>query len=198
MATLDYGLLGPLQVRRDGEPLPLGAAKQRALLAILLLNPNRVVSTDQLIEALWPKKPPGKPHTAVQGYVSQLRKLLEPEGKPGEPFRLLVTEAAGYALKLDPEQLDLERFRRLLAQGKEALAAGNAREAASLLQEALALFRGPPLADFTYEPWAQSEIGRIEELRQAALEGRIEAELALGQHSELTAELETLVSEQPL
>jgi predicted ATPase len=131
----------------------------------------------------------------VQGYVSQLRKLLEPEGGP---FRLLVTEAAGYALRLDPEQLDLQRFERLLAQGKEALAAGNARQAASLLREVLALFRGPPLADFTYEPWAQSEIGRIEELRLTALEERIEAELAFGKHNELTAELETLVAEQPL
>src|SRR2546425_387645 len=116
MAALDYGLLGPLQVRRDGEPLPLGAAKQRALFALLLLHANRVISSDQLIEALWPKRAPGKPQTAVQGYVSQLRKLLEPERAPDEPFRVLVTEAPGYALRLEPEQLDLERFLRLLAQ----------------------------------------------------------------------------------
>jgi predicted ATPase/DNA-binding SARP family transcriptional activator len=198
MAALDYGLLGPLQVRRDGKPLPLGAAKQRALLALLLLHANRVVSSDQLIEALWPKKPPGKPQTAVQGYVSQLRKRLEPERRLGESFRVLVTEAGGYVLKLDAEQLDLERFEHLVGRGNGELTAGRERAAAAMLGEALALFRGPPLADFTYEPWAQSEIGRIEELRLTALEERIEAELALGKQGELTAELETLVAEQPL
>jgi predicted ATPase/DNA-binding SARP family transcriptional activator len=197
-AQLEYRLLGSLEVRREGERLELGAAKERALLAMLLLNSNRILSADQLIEALWPKKSPGRPQTAVQGYVSHLRRLLEPERKPGEPFSVLVTEPAGYVLKLEPMQLDIHCFERALEQAREALEAGQAQAAARLFAEGLSLFRGPPLADFTYEGWAQQEIARLEELQLAAIEARIDAEMAQGQAGELVGELEALVQSHPL
>jgi predicted ATPase/DNA-binding SARP family transcriptional activator len=190
MRQLDYRLLGPLEVVAGGEPLSLGRRQQRAVLAILLLNLNEVVSADRLVEMLWPERRPGRPLTAVQGYVSALRKLLGREA--------IETSGGGYVLHADPARLDSERFERLRREGVEALAAGRAARAASLLEEALSLFRGSPLADFTYEPWAQNEIGRLEELRLTALEDRVDAELALGRHAELAGKLESLVAEQPL
>ena len=193
-----YRILGSLEAVRDGRQLALGGAKPRALLALLLLNANRVVSTDELIEALWPEKAPGKPQTAIQGYVSDLRKLLEPERKPDRPFATIATEPIGYRIAVGRDALDLFRFEDLLRDGREALVAGRAREASPVLEEALALWHGPPLADFRYEPWAQAEIGRLEELRLAAVEERVEADLALGRHTELVGELESLVASHPL
>jgi len=196
VAELDFRILGPLEVREGERPLPLGGAKQRAVLALLLLDAGRVVSTDRLIEELWPERPPGRPQTAIQGYVSELRKLLE--RKPGAPFQVLTTEGPGYRLRLEPEQLDLHRFERSFEQGQRALATGRAEVAARMLREALSLWRGPVLADFAYEAWAQAAIGRLEELRLACLEERLEADLALGRHRELIGELEALIAEHPL
>jgi DNA-binding SARP family transcriptional activator len=190
MRRLDYRLLGPLEVVVGGESLSLGRRQQRAVLAILLLSLNEVVSADRLVELLWPARRPGRPLTAIQGFVSALRKLLGREA--------IETSGGGYVLHADREQLDSGRFERLRREGVEALAAGRAPRAVSLVEEALALFRGPPLADFTYEPWAQNEVGRLEELRLTALEDRVDAELALGSHAELAGELESLVCEQPL
>jgi DNA-binding SARP family transcriptional activator len=175
VAELDFLILGPLEATADERSLPLGGPKQRAVLAILLLEANRVVATDRLVEELWPTRPPGRPDTAVQGYVSDLRKILEPSRRPGEPFQVLTTRSPGYLLRLELEQLDLHRFERLVEEGTKALAAGQAETATQTLREALALWRGAPLADFAYEAWAQPAIARLEELRLACLEnvGRV-------------------------
>jgi DNA-binding SARP family transcriptional activator len=195
---VDFSILGPLEVRAPGGRLALGGAKQRSLLAVLLLNANQAVSSDRLIEALWGERPPGTAAKALQVLVSDLRKLLEPERVRGGPSRVLLTHAPGYLLELEPEQLDLTRFERLRAEGRQALEAGDPAAASAKLGEALSLWRGGPLADLAYEPFAQAEIGRLEELRLTVLEERIGADLALGRHSELVGELEALVAEHPL
>ena len=187
---LDLKLLGPLEVSRQGQGITVGGLKPRALLAALALEPGRVVSTDQLVENIWPGEPPDTAAHAVQVYVSQLRKALG--------TATIATRAPGYVLELDPSRVDAHRFARLADEGRQSLAAGDAAGAATALREALALWRGPALADFTYEPFAQTEIARLEELRLVALEGRVDADLALGRHVELVAELETLVDSQPL
>ena len=189
-STLDVRLLGPLEVRRDGGEVSSGGPKPRTLLAVLALEPGRVVSVDALVEALWPRDPPETASHAVQVYVSQLRKAL------GEGA--IETRAQGYVLALDPFAVDVHRFTRFVAEGRELLAAADASSASSVLRDALALWRGPALADFTYEPFAQAEISRLDELRIVALEERIEADLALGRHGELVPELEALVDAQPL
>ena len=188
-----FGLLGTLEAHRDREPLVLGAGKPRAVLAMLLLRANDVVATDRLIEDLWAGRPPPTAAAALQNHIAQLRRVLGTSG--GE---LLSTQPAGYRLAVGPGRLDAERFDALCRDGREALAGGRARHAASALREALALWRGPPLADFTYEPWAQAAIARLDELRLAALEQRIEADLALARHAELVGELEAIVPEHPL
>jgi YVTN family beta-propeller protein len=187
---VDFRLLGPLEVSEDDRPLELGGAKQRALLAVLLLNGGEAVSADRLIDALWRDEAPASALNSVHIYVSQLRKALG-DGR-------LVTERRGYRLLLEPEQLDVERFERLVAQGRELRAQGDAERASETLRSALSLWRGPALADFTYEPFAQTEIARLEELRLAALEERIDADLALGRDVELVPELEALVRDHPL
>jgi predicted ATPase/DNA-binding SARP family transcriptional activator len=195
-SSLAFRVLGPLEIVADGRPLPLKAAKQKTILALLLLHRDEVVSVDRLQEALWVERPPTTATTALQGYISQLRRLLE-GGKEGGAA-LLQTQSPGYLLAAAPEQLDLSRFEQLAESGREALIAGEPARAAALLAEALALWRGPPLADFAYEGWAQTAIGRLEELRLSALEDRIEADLACGRHGELVGELESLIAEQPL
>ena len=189
---LEFRLLGPLEVRADGRPVALGGAKPRALLAVLLLQPGSVVSVDGLIDDLWGERPPKTAAHALQVYVSQLRKALDP-GRRG----VLEKRAAGYLLDVRPELLDIHRFRRLLGDGRAALRDGDAAQASALLGEALALWRGPALADFAFEPFAQLEIARLEEERRLAAEERIEAELALGRHAELVGELEALVAAEP-
>ena len=183
---LEFRILGPLEVVDGEDALHLGGQKQRALLALLLLDPNRVVSTDRIVDALWGEEPPRTAATSLQNFVSQLRKLLGPE--------TLVTKPPGYELRLAGEQLDLQRFRRLVdeARGEPP------EERAERLRLALALWRGPPLADLGFESFAQSEIVRLEESRLAVVEDRIEAELEAGRHAELAGELETLAEEHPL
>jgi predicted ATPase/DNA-binding SARP family transcriptional activator len=183
-------------VRADDSPLPLTAAKQKAILALLLLHRDEVVSVDRLKEVLWEDAPPATAGTALQGYVSQLRRLLDSGATEGAS--LLVTRPPGYTLAASPQQVDLTRFEQLANEGRDALAAAESERAAALLAEALGLWRGPPLADFSYEGWAQGPIGRLEELRLAALEDRIEADLACGRHGELVGELESLIAENPL
>jgi len=188
--TMEFRILGPFEAFRRGEPLEVGAGKQQALLALLLLRSGEVVSTDRLVDALWEEDPPASAVNSVHVYVSQLRKALG-DGR-------LATRGRGYLLALEPEQLDLGRFERLLGEGRALLAGAEPERAAETLRAALALWRGPPLSDFASEPFAQREIARLEELRLAALEERIEADLALGRHGELVPELEALVREQPL
>ena len=186
---LDVRLLGPLEAARAGELVALGGPKPRTLLAVLALEPGRVVSVDRLVEALWPGDPPETAAHAIQVYVSQLRKALGP---------VIATRAPGYELELAPERVDVHRFARLAQEGRAALEGDDPVAAEGALREALALWRGPALADFLYEPFAQTEIARLEELRTAVLEERIDADLALARHAELVSELEALVQAQPL
>ena len=186
---LEVRLLGPIEAERDGALVSLGGQKPRTLLAVLALEPGRVVSVDRLVEALWPGDPPETAAHAVQVYVSQLRKALGP---------VITTRAPGYELEVEPERVDVHRFTRLAQEGRAALMGEDAIAAEGALRDALALWRGPALADFLYEPFAQTEIARLEELRTAALEERIAADLALGRHAELVSELEALVQAQPL
>ncbi|MGH3031492.1 MAG: BTAD domain-containing putative transcriptional regulator [Gaiellaceae bacterium] len=187
---MEFRVLGPLEVREGAHSLAVGRGKERALLALLLLHANSVVSKDRLIDALWGETPPPTAPTALQVNVSKLRKTLG--------AARIVTRAPGYALELQPEELDLRCFERLSSEGASALAGGNAERAAGLLHEALSLWRGPPLADLAYEAFVQTEALRLEELRLAALEQRIEADLALGRHAQVVGELERLVAEHPL
>ena len=185
--ALDVRLLGPLEVRRDGRIVKLGGAKPRKLLAALVLHLGEAVSVDRLIDGLWGESPPESASHAVEVYVSQLRKALGP---------VLVTRPPGYVLELDAEQVDLHRFARRVAEGR-ALSEQEPESAAAILRDALALWRGPALAEFAYEPFAQVEIGRLEEVRSEALELRIDCDLALGR-SDLVAELQALVATEPL
>jgi DNA-binding SARP family transcriptional activator/ABC-type transport system substrate-binding protein len=187
--VIQFRILGPLEVGELDRAVPLGGAKQRAVLAVLLLHRREVVSTDRLIDALWGSSPPATAVKTVQGYISNLRKAL------GDG--LLATRGGGYALDVGPEQVDADRFERLTIEGCEALERGDAAEAAKRLRAALGLWRGEPLADLAYEDFARDAVGRLEEARLAALEDRIDADLALGRHTQVVGELEALVSENP-
>jgi DNA-binding SARP family transcriptional activator len=189
--VLEFRILGPLEVVGDGSPVRLGGPKQRATLAILLLRANRVVPIERLADELYAGAPPVTAVTQVQRQISELRKAL------GDAHGI-ETRAPGYVIRVFPGQLDLSRFERQTEEAGHALAAGHARKAADLLSDALALWRGAPLADLAYESFAQAALGRLEEIRLVALEQRIEAELALGRHAELIAELAALVAEHPL
>jgi DNA-binding SARP family transcriptional activator/sugar lactone lactonase YvrE len=188
--TLGFRVLGPFEVSEGGRPLDVGAGKQRALLALLLLRAGEVVSTDGLIDALWGERPPPSAPNSIHIYVSRLRRALG-NGR-------LETRGHGYVLRLEAEELDLGRFERLLVEGRELLASGDATRAAETLRAALALWRGPPLSDFASEEFAQGDIARLEELRLSALEERIEADLGVGRHRKLVPELDSLVREHPL
>jgi DNA-binding SARP family transcriptional activator len=189
---MDFRILGPLEIWDDGVELPVSGERQRALLAILLLHAGEPVSSDRLMEELWGDEPPATGATALRVRVSQLRKALLDEGA------LIAARARGYVLAIAPDELDLHRFERLVADGERALRGGDPSLAAERLRDALELWRGPPLADFTYAPFAQPAIARLNELRLAAVELRIEADLALGRHAAVAAELEPLVADHPL
>ena len=187
---IEFRVLGSLEVVEGDRALALGSPQQRALLAVLLVHRGQPVSTDCLIDELWGQHAPASAIKIVQGYVSNLRKVF------GDG--LLVTDGRGYLLQARAGQTDAGRFESLVADGRRALQEGDAREAVARLREALGLWRGPPLADFAYESFAQPEISRLEESRLVALEERIDAELALGEHARLVGELEALVHEHPL
>jgi DNA-binding SARP family transcriptional activator len=186
---MDYRLLGSLEVHDSDRSLALGGAKQRALLALLLVNANHVVPRDRLIDELWGDQPPETCVPSLQVYVSRLRKLLPPG--------TVRTQAPGYVLEVAADELDLERFERLLAEGRDALRRADPQRASRLLHEALALWRGPALAEFAFDEFAQPHIRRLDDLRLAAVEERIEADLALGRHADQIGELEALVAENP-
>jgi YVTN family beta-propeller protein len=188
---MEFRILGPLEVSSDAGDVPLGGAKKRALLAALLLHANEAVSVERLVDELWPASPPKTAEKTVRVYVSQLRKALDGDGR-------LERHGRGYMLKLDDDDLDATRFEALITEGRDHLAAGKPDRAAVTLTNALGLWRGPPLADFVYEPFAQSAIARLEERRLVCLEERIEADLALGRHEDVVAELEALVRDHPL
>jgi DNA-binding SARP family transcriptional activator len=198
VGTIEFLLLGPLEARQRDRLLRLGSIKHRMLLAKLLLHANQVVSTDELIEAVWGEEPPPTVRQSLQNHVAALRKAIE-AGNGSAPPRMLLTRDPGYLLKVDLEQLDLHRFQRLDRAGREALTAGDPATAADLLRQALALWRGPVLADVAASTGiAWPELIGVEELQLAAVEARIEADLALGRHRELIAELEALVRLHPL
>src|SRR5689334_22054921 len=183
---MEFRILGPLEVRDDGHSLALGGAKQRALLGVLLLNANRPVSVERLLEALWGDRQPSSGAKALHVYVSQLRKLLADDR--------VVTEPTGYLLRVGDGELDEARFRALCADADSA----GSHEAAELLREALSLWRCSPLEDFAYDDFAQVEIARLRELWAATIERRIDVDIALGRHRELAGELEALVAAHPL
>jgi predicted ATPase/DNA-binding SARP family transcriptional activator len=190
-AEMRFGILGPLEVRNGEAPVRVPGAKERALLVDLLVNAGQVVSADRLVEDLWGEDPPGNPANTLQGRVSALRRALGPAGS-----RWLVTSPPGYRLEADPGSVDAARFERLVAEAEVAAAAAPAR-AAGLLEEALGLWRGPALAEFADQPWAQAEAARLEELRLAATEALAELRLAAGGHAGLVGELEGLIAAHP-
>jgi peptide/nickel transport system substrate-binding protein len=188
-SDVDFSVLGPIEARDEGRELSLGGPKQRALLAVLLLERNAVVSRDRLIYALWAERPPASAAHTLDAYVSRLRKLLG--------VGRLTRRAGGYVLRTDPAEVDLDRFDELVAHGREQLAAGHAAEGAATLRVALAEWRGAALADLLYEPFAAEAAAPLEERRLNALEERVEADLVSGRAAELVGELERLVREHP-
>jgi SARP family transcriptional regulator, regulator of embCAB operon len=188
---LEFRVLGPLEVTAGGQSLTMGA-RARAVLAMLLVHANQVVSSDRLMEELWPGQPGAA--DSLQVRLSELRKALRIAGEADR----LVTRSPGYLLRVAGSEVDALRFEQLAAEGNAALAAGDAAAAARRLDEALALWRGPALAGLDGAPFARAEAGRLEEERLAALESRAEALLACGGHRELIAELETLTAAHPL
>jgi DNA-binding SARP family transcriptional activator len=188
---MEFRILGSLEVRTDTGPVTPAGAKPRALLAMLLLHANEPVSAERLAIALWGEDAPAGAAKTIQVHVSRLRRAL------GEPD-VLATTPAGYRLRVLPGELDADRFEQLAGEGHRALADGRPARAGHVLHEALSLWRGPALADVGFETFAQAEIVRLEDERLGALEARVEADLALGRHTELAGELAQLVAAHPL
>ena len=187
---MEFRILGPLEVVRDGESVVLGATQQRALLAVLVLHRGEMVSIDRLVDELWGERASATAAKTVHVYVSRLRKQLGSD--------VIATHGRGYRLAVEPEHVDVAQFEALCVEGRRALSEGDATRASARLGSALALWRGEPLADLTYERFAESAIGRLQQARLAALEDRIEADLALGSDGELVPELESLIASNPL
>ena len=186
-----FGILGPLEVAENaGRRLKLGGHRQRAVLAILLLHANEVVSSDRLVEDLWSGRPPASAATSLQAHVSRLRRAL------GEDERI-VTTGGGYLIRVAPDELDRDRFERLVEEGSAAVVTEGWELASAKLREALSLWRGAAMADFAYDSFAQAEISRLDEMRLSAVEQRVEAELALGREATVIGDLERLVGEHP-
>src|ERR687891_612034 len=187
---MEFRILGPVEVRDDGRLVRLGGGKQRAVLALLLLNANRVVASERMIELLWGERPPATAATALHGHISSLRKALGPD--------VIATRPPGYVLETAIGELDLERFEWLQAEGRDALERGDPGRAAERLRAALGLWRGEALSDIGFEPFVQTEAARLEGLRLDAVQDRIEADLTAGRGTELVGELERLVAAEPL
>ncbi len=193
-------ILGDLELVKDDRRVPVGSHQQRAVLAMLALHAGEVVAAERLVDGLWEETPPPTAAKTVQVYISRLRKALasggagpETNGSTGS----IVTRDNGYALQVDPDEIDLAVFQRLLEAGREARDRRDFEGAAALLREGLALWRGPPLAEFAQEPFARDEVARLEELHLEALEARIDADLALGRHGPLVGELQLLTAQHP-
>jgi YVTN family beta-propeller protein len=192
---VDVNILGPFDVRdREGRQIRLPAGRELSLVALLLINRGEVVSTDRIVDVLWGNRPPETAAKAVQGYVSHLRRVLD----LGDGSDVVVTRAPGYALRAEGVVVDATRFEQLAGDGRRALEDGSAEEAALLFDEGLALWRGPALAEFAYDDFAQAEIHRLGELRLAVTEDRVDALLRLGRHAELVGQLNSLVASHPL
>lgn len=187
---MEFRILGLLAVAEEDRPVAVGRGKESALLAVLLVNANRPLSVDELIDELWETRPPANAAKTVQIYVSRLRRRLGHER--------IVTTPAGYLLRVEPGELDASRFEQLAAEGQSQLEAGNPERAEIVLSEALDLWRGEALADFRFARFAQAEIRRLQELHGSAVADRVESRLALGRAEELITELEALIRRQPL
>src|SRR5437870_1690295 len=194
---VEFRDLGPFEVMAGGRQLPIHGRKQKALLAMLVVNAGDVVSTDELIEALWGGEAPETGANALQVYGSTLRKILRGNGQP-EGNDVLVTHKPGYLIDVVPDEIDARRFERLTAEGARALRAGRADEASLSLGEALSLWRGRALAEFAYEEFARGETARLEELKLTALEDRLEDGLALGRHGQGSGRLHRVNFQWPL
>lgn len=193
---MEVRLLGPLQATGPKGGATLGGPKQRAVLALLALASGRVVTTDALVDSLWGEQAAAGGRRTLQVYVSLLRKALD-QAESGAASRLRL-EGSGYLLELDPDAVDLTRFERLTQQARDRLTDGDAGQALRLFDQALALWRGPALAEFAYESWAQPAIGRLDEAHAVCLEDRGDALLQLGRHAELVGDLEALTRQHPL
>ena len=189
--VVEVRLLGPVQAVRAGREVRLGGPRQRAVLALLVLEAGRVVPAGRLVEELWRGSPPPGAAVTLRSYVSRLRSALAPEVP-------VVSRGGGYSVGLGDGGLDVDRFERLVAAGHDALAGGRAVAAGARFREALGLWRGPALADVLEVESLALEAARLEELRLAVVEARVEADLASGLHAEVTGELERLVAEHPL
>jgi DNA-binding SARP family transcriptional activator len=187
---MDFRILGPLEVENNGRAVELGGARQRALLAILLLHRREVVSADRLIEDLYRGEPPATAAKSLQAHVSRLRRALT-------PAKRLHTRAGGYVLEVGADEVDADRLAQLLGEGRRALSADEPLVASESLDAALRLWRGSPLVDVAYETFAWDEIARLEELRLQCFEERLEADLKLGRHAAVVGELERLVTDHP-
>lgn len=194
LRPLDIRILGAFDVCVEGRALPLGPPKGRTVLALLVLNVNEIVSTDRMIDELWPDEAPQQAKHCVEVYVWQLRRALTGVGRGSCAIE---TRPPGYALRVQPDAVDLCRFERLLTHGRQSLAAGDPARAAVELRKALALWRGEALADLGAEPFVHAIRARLEDLRLCTLDSRIDAELRLGLHEELVAELRALVAAHP-
>jgi DNA-binding SARP family transcriptional activator len=195
---VQYRILGPLEVGNGGRVLDLGRRKQRAVLAALVVEANRVVSLDRLIDELWGEEAPAQATASLQAYVSNLRRVLEPGRQPRQRPEVLVTQPPGYLLRVAPQDIDAVRFSTLADEGRRLVEEGDADGGRRRLREALSLWRGPALADFAEERFAQVEAARLEELRLAAVEDRLQADIDLGAHAAAAAELDRLVADHPL
>ncbi|MBC8990197.1 BTAD domain-containing putative transcriptional regulator [Micromonospora chalcea] len=193
-----FRVLGPPGIDRDGRGVPLGGPKQRALLALFLLRPNRFVAADWLVEALWDGRPPVSAHTTLRTYVAGLRRAVEPERSHREPARVLRSRPRGYELRVEDDAVDAIRFGRLVDRAADTLAAGQPAVAERTYAEALALWRGEPLAGVGELNAVRPEVARLTELRLTAEEGRLTAAVAAGRHAPLLAELRRFVSANPL
>ena len=192
---LEYRILGPLEVRRGTDVVPVAGGNQRKVLLALVLAPNRSVSREHLIDALWGERPPARAKNALQVHVSGLRDVLEVGVDRGA---VLATTPTGYQLNAPEDTIDSRRFERLAAEGRAALFAEDAELASRLLSEAEALWRGPALVDVVYAEFAAHEAARLEDLRLSTFEDLADAELALGGHEQLIARLQAFVAAQPL
>src|SRR5262245_22383012 len=187
---MEFRILGPLEVRDGDREVQLRGGKQRALLALLVLNANRTLPAGRIVDELWGDDVPESAPKMVQIYVSRLRKALDPG--------LLHTRPPGYLLQVEPGDVDLDRFEQLATDARASLDNGRAEEAAAGFRAALALWRGPALAEFATEPFAAAEASKLAEARLSAQEGRLEADLLLGRHGDLVGELEALIARYPL
>jgi predicted ATPase/DNA-binding SARP family transcriptional activator len=187
---VEVSLLGPLQVEADGRPVVIGAAKERAALELLALHPGRTVRTDEVIEALWGTGPPRSARKTVQTYVAALRRVL--------PAGVIETEPAGYRLAIEPDQVDVARFEQSVRLAGAALSVGDTEAAVGYLEDGIALWRGSPVEDLAAHPPGMAEAARLDELLRGAEEDLYEAQLALGRHHRLAADLEAAVSREPL